>query len=114
MHTSALGLDAPSRLGVVGARDTLLLAFPHLQSNCPLTGLREQLLRIETAPDLRAEAESVEPAGSEHDGVQPALAAFTQARVDVAPERLDGQRRLEREQLRAPPRRRRPDAHRRL
>ena len=62
-------------------------------------------------PISRAEAEPVEAARREHDGVEPALAALAQARVDVAAQRLDRQRRLEREQLRAPAHRGRADPH---
>ena len=50
--------------------------------------------------DLVREPEPVEPAGREHDRVEPALAQLAQARVDVAAQRLDRERRLEREQLR--------------
>ena len=62
-------------------------------------------------PISRAEAEPVEAARGEDDRVEPALAALAQPRVDVAAQRLDRERRLEREQLRLPPHRRRADAH---
>ena len=61
--------------------------------------------------DLAGEAEPVEPAGGEHDRVEPALAALAQPRVDVPAQRLDRQLRLEREQLCAPPHRRGADPH---
>jgi hypothetical protein len=61
--------------------------------------------------DLGAEAEAVEAARGEHDRVEPALAALAQARVDVSAQRLDRERRLEREQLRLPPCGRGADAH---
>src|SRR5437870_72104 len=43
--------------------------------------------------------------------VEPALAALAQPRVDVPAQRLDRERRLEREKLCAPPHRRRPNPH---
>ena len=61
--------------------------------------------------DLVGEPEPVEPAGGEHDRVEPALPTLAEARVDVAPHRLDRERRLEREQLGAPPDRGGPDPH---
>ena len=61
--------------------------------------------------DLVREPEPVEAAGREHDRVEPALARLAQARVDVAAQRLDRERRLEREQLRAAAHRRGADAH---
>ena len=62
-------------------------------------------------PISRAEPEPVEPARREDDRVEPPLAALAQPGVDVAAERLDRERRLEREQLRPPAHRRRPDPH---
>ena len=53
-------------------------------------------------PDLVGEPQPVEPAGREHDRVEAALAALAEPRVDVAAERLDRERGLEREQLGAP------------
>ena len=52
--------------------------------------------------DLGVQAEAVETTGGQHDRVEAALAALAQPRVDVAAQRLDRERRLEREQLRAP------------
>ena len=75
-----------------------------------LPRLGEQLGRLEAAADLGLEAEPVEPARGQHDRVQPALAALAQPRVDAA-QRLDRERRLEREQLGAAAHRRRPDPH---
>src|SRR5215218_10712353 len=97
----SLRFDASTCFGVVGVRNPLLFARPHLQCQCALAGLRKQLLRLEAATDLSAEPEPVEAAGGEHDGVEAALAALAQPGVDVAAERLDPQVRLEREQLRA-------------
>ena len=65
--------------------------------------------RVEAQTDLAAEPEPVEPARGQHDGVEATLAALAQPRVDVAAQRLDRERRLEREQLCAPPRGRRAD-----
>ena len=62
-------------------------------------------------PDLVAEPEPVEPAGREHDRVEPSLPSLAQACVDVAAQRLDRERRLEREELRLPPHRRGADPH---
>src|SRR5581483_4108675 len=107
----ALGLDAAARLGVVGSGDEILFAGPHLQRERALRRLRQEVLRIEPMPDLAREPEPVEPARREHDRVEAALAALAQARVDVAAQRLDRERRLEREQLCAPPHRRSPDPH---
>ena len=70
-------------------RDELLLARPHLQRERALARLGQQLGRLEAAADLAGEPEPIEPARSEHDGVEPALAALAQARVDVAAQRLD-------------------------
>jgi hypothetical protein len=61
--------------------------------------------------DLPLEPEAVEPARRQKDRVEPTLAPLAQPRVDVAPERLDRKRRLQRQQLRAPAHRRRPDPH---
>ena len=61
--------------------------------------------------DLVGEPEPVEPAGSEHDGIEPALSALPQTRVDVPPQRLDRERRLAREQLSAPAHGGGPDPH---
>ena len=64
-----------------------------------------------TAARISPTTEAVETATREHHRVQPALASLSQASVDVPAERLDRQRRLEREQLGAAPHRRRADAH---
>ena len=61
--------------------------------------------------DLGSEPEPVETAGREHDRIESALAALAQTRLDVAAQRLDRERRLEREQLRAPADRGRADPH---
>ena len=109
--TAALGRDPPLRLRVVRGRDELLLADADLQRERALARLGKQLLRVEAMADLRAEPEPVEPAGGEDDGVEAALAALAQPGVDVSAERLDRERRLEREQLRAAAHRGRPDPH---
>ena len=57
------------------------------------------------------EPEPVEPAGGEHDRIEPALSKLAQARVDVAAQRLDRERRFEREELRATARGRGADPH---
>ena len=57
------------------------------------------------------EPEPVEAARREHDRVEAALASFPQARVDVAAQRLDRERRIEGEQLRLPPYRSSADPH---
>jgi hypothetical protein len=61
--------------------------------------------------DLAAEPEAVEAAGGQHDRIEATLAALAQPRVDVAAERLDRERRLERQELGAAPHGRRPDPH---
>ena len=109
--TTPLRLDPAARLFVVRARDELLLAGPNLERERSLTRLRKQLVRIEPVTDLTPEPESVEPAGRKHHGVEPALAALAQARVDVPPERLDREGRLERQELRPPADGRRSDPH---
>src|SRR5207248_4480491 len=98
-------------LAVVGSRDEMLLAFPHLQGERALRGFRQQLIRLEALADLARETESVETARREHHGVETALAALPQPGVDVAAQRFDRKRRLECEQLRLASRRRSPDAH---
>ena len=89
----------------------LLLPGTDLQCERPLPGLREHLLRLEASSDLAVEAEPVEPTGRQHDRVESALASLAEPRVDVSPQGLDRERRLEREQLRAPPHRSRSDPH---
>ena len=101
--TCALGLDTAARLRVVGASNHFLLARAHLQGERALAGLRQELLRLKAVTDLGVQAEAVEAARRQHDGVEPALPAFAQPRLDVAAQRLDRERRLEREQLRASP-----------
>ena len=96
---------------MIGGGDELLVALAHLERERALRGLRQQLVRVEPPADLAREPEPVEPAGGEHDRVEPSLGALAQPRVDVAAQRLDRERRLEREQLRLAPRRRRADAH---
>src|SRR5919197_587549 len=96
---------------MVGGRGELLLARTHLKGERALRSLREELVRLEATADLGREAEPVEAAGGEHDGIQPALDALAQARVDVAAQRLNRERGLEREQLRAPPHRGSADPH---
>src|SRR5207247_9764392 len=73
--------------------------------------LGEQLLGLEPFADLSAEAEPVETAGRENDRVETALMPLPQARVDIAPQRLDREVGLERVQLRAPAHRGGADAH---
>src|SRR5881396_1523862 len=106
-----LGGHTAAGLGIVHGRRELLLACPHLERDGALTGLRDDLLRIEPMTDLGAEAEPVEPGRSEHDSVEPPLVPLPQARVDVAAKRLDGKPGLEREKLCAPANRGRADPH---
>src|SRR5207248_203059 len=92
-------------------RVELFLTGANLQGECALSGLRQQLVRVEAAPDLVPEPEPVEAAGRQHDRVQAALAALAQTRVDVAAERRDRELGLERQQLRLAADRGSPDAH---
>ncbi len=108
---AALGLDPAPRLRVVRVGHERLLACPHLQRERTLSSLREHHLGIEAMPDLGLEPEPLEPAGGEDDRVEPALASLPEPGVDVAPERLDREGRVEREQLRAAADRRRADPH---
>ena len=108
---AALGLDAPARLRVVGRLDESLLAGAHLQGERALTGFGQHFARLEAQPDLRLEPEPVEPARRQHHGIETTLATLAQPGVDVAAERLDRERRLERQQLRAAANRRCPDPH---
>ena len=96
--------DRPRRRQVVFAR-------AHLERERSLSRLRQELVRREPLADLGGQTETVEPAGGEHDRVEPALPALPQAGVDVAAQRLDREVRLEREQLRPPPDRGGADAH---
>ena len=109
--TGALGLDPAARLGIVADGDELLLARPHLQRERALRRLGQHRLDRQPQADLAVEPEPVEPAGREHERVEAALAGLAQARVDVAAQRLDRERRLEREQLRAAADRRGADPH---
>ena len=108
---SALRLDAPARLRVVGCGDEVFLTGANLQRQCALPRLGDELAGIEAAADLGSEAETVEPTGGEDDRVEAALTAFAQPCVDVPAQRFDRERRLEREQLRLAPDRRGADAH---
>jgi hypothetical protein len=108
---TTLGLDTTSCLRVVDVGDELPFVGAHLQRERTLRGLRQHHVRLESQADLAGQPESIETARREHDRVEPALAALPQARVDVPAQRLDGERRLEREKLRATSRRRRADAH---
>src|SRR6185295_1317370 len=89
-------------LAVVCSCDQVLLAGAHLQCECALAGLGQELVGLEPMTDLGSEPEPVETAGGEHDRIQSALPALAQTGLDVPPQRLDRERRLEREQLRAP------------
>src|SRR5215218_11428165 len=113
-HTRALGRHPPTRLGIVHRREELLLADSDLERHRPLPRFGDQLLRIETMADLAGEPEPVEPRRREDDRVQPTLAPLTETCVDVPAQRLDGELRLECEQLCAAPRRSCPDSHPRL
>ena len=108
----ALGLDATARLRVVDARRRAP-PRPRAPAARARPGPPPAAARPgrSGSPISRAEAEPVEPARGEDDRVEPALAALAQARVDVAAQRLDRERRLEREQLRAPAHRGGADAH---
>ena len=67
---------------------------------------RARAARVEALRRSRAARPSrSSPHGREHDRVEAALAALPQPRVDVAAQRLDDERRLEREQLGAAARR---------
>src|SRR6266516_2111483 len=109
--TGSLGFYASPGLGVVGRPDEVLLAGAHLKRERTLSRLRDHLFRIEAVPDLACEVQAVEPAGSEDDRVEPAFAAFSQPRVDVAAQGLDRKCRLERKELRSPPDRSGADSH---
>src|SRR5439155_21201308 len=85
---------APS-LGVVERLHQFLVPEAHLERERPLPRLGEQLLRLEPFADLGAEAEPIETAGGENDRVETALVPLPQARVDIAPQRLDREVRLE-------------------
>ena len=92
----SLGRDARARHGVVRVRGNRLFARTDLQRQRPLSGLGQQLVWLEAMVDLRRKPETVEAARREDDGVQAALAAFSQAGVDVPAKGLDARARLER------------------
>jgi len=106
---AALGLDPVPRLNVICGCDDVLLAETNLQRERTLPRLGQKLVRLEALFDLSGEAEAVEPAGREHNGVEPPLASLSQPRIDVAAQRFDREGRLEREQLSPPPHRRGTD-----
>ncbi len=87
----AQGFVRVSLDGVVRHLDEMLLSGAHLECQRALARLREHHIRLEPCADLGAEAESVEPAGREHDGVEAALAALAQTGVDVPSKRLHGE-----------------------
>src|ERR671924_1442618 len=113
-YASSLSLDAAVGLGVVGGGDELLLSDPNLERERTLARFGQNLTGIEAMPDLITEPEPVEAAGGEHDGVEAPLSPLPEPRVDVSPERLDGEGRLEGEQLRASAHGRGSDPHLRL
>jgi hypothetical protein len=96
---------------MIGVGRQRFLAGPHLQRERALCGLGKHLVGLEPEADLRCEPEPVEAACRQHDRVEPTFAHLPQAGLDVASERLDAQRRLEREQLRTSPRGGGPDPH---
>src|SRR5262249_6779747 len=106
-----LGLDASAGLSVVGGLYELFLTRADLQRQCAPARLRQQIVGLEPKAALTTEPEPVETCRGEHDGVQPALAALAQPRIDVAAKRLDRQFWLEREELRLAPDRRGTDTH---
>src|SRR5581483_3009167 len=77
-----LRLDPLPRLLVIGGRDEMRLAGAHLQREGALPRLRKKLLRLEPVADLAREAEPVETARRQHDGVETALPTLAQPRVD--------------------------------
>ena len=81
----------PCGLGVAdgGERSRVLVA--RLQGQESLAGLGQHLLDLDAEPDLVRKVEAIEPAGGEHDAVEPALAALAEPRVDVAAQALDAQ-----------------------
>ena len=82
-----------------------------LDAQRALTRARNHLRLAEGRPDAIAEPEPLQAGRGQHDGVVLAFVELAQPRVDVPAQRLDRQGRLEREQLRAPAHRRRPDPH---
>ena len=110
-HAYPLGVNPTPRLGIVHGGGDHLLAFADLERERPLAGLGEHFRRLETVADLGFQPEAVEPAGGEDDRVEAPLGALAETRVDVPAQRLYGERRLEREQLRAAACGRGADAH---
>ena len=110
-HACTLRSHPAPRLGVVRRGDELLLAFANLERERALAGFGEHFRRLETVADLDLETQPVEAAGGEDDRVETPLGALGEPRVDVPAQWLDGQRGLEREQLRSAPRRCCADTH---
>src|SRR5205085_7116713 len=81
-HARTLGLDPPPRLLVVRRRDQLLLAGPDLKRERSLTGLGQDLGRLEAVADLGRQPESLETARGQHDRVEPPLVSLPQPRID--------------------------------
>ena len=110
-HALPLGLDPAARLGVVGG-PRQALPRRHAPGARGRPGRpREASLRDRAERRSPTQAEPVEPARCEDHRVEPALAALAEPGVDVPAERLDGEPRLEREELSPPARRCRPDPH---
>ena len=89
----------------------MLVPRPHLEGQGALPRLGQHHVGLEAVADLAPEPQPVEPTRSEHDRVEAALPTLPQARVDVAPQRLDRERFVERQQLRLPSHRGCPDPH---
>src|SRR5262249_1018697 len=81
---SSLRLDSPTRLWIVAAGGQLFLSRADLDREPALACLGEHLGRIEPAADRGGEAEPVETACGEDDGVETPLAALAETCVDVA------------------------------
>ena len=114
-HAGALGLDAPPRLGGVGVpRRAPPRPARTWSASAPWAASGSIVSTGEADADPVGEPEPVETAGGEHERVEAALLRLAQARVDVAAQRLDRDRRIEREQLRAAPDRGGADPHARL
>ena len=75
-HRLPLGLHATPRLGVIRGDHKLLLTGTHLQSESALAGFGKHHPRIEPDPDLVPEAKAIQPARSQHNSVEPPLAAL--------------------------------------
>ena len=108
----ALGLNAAAGVGIVQKADEIVLALPDLQRDGALTGLRKQLVGIESMTDLGLEPEALESAAS--TTASRPRSPRLRRRVSIAAERLDAQGRLESEQQRPASDRRSPDPHSRL